>query len=1292
VYQGGNACLLLEDYPQAKEKGADNRSAHNIVTSARTQPSHLLNKRRLLEWLRANPNTRIEDVAYTTTARRMHHPIRFALTASSIQEAISKLETEVERSSSSASLVSRGAPVDVVFVFTGQGSHYADMGAELYRTSPAFREKVDLCVALCEGNKFPSFLDIITDDGVDMSTKDAAQIQLAVITLEMALTAFWRSAGIEPAMVIGHSLGEYAALYAAGVLSLADTLYLVGHRALMLLERCEPDSCAMLAVSTSVTIVRDHLNSLKSSSCGVACINSPSATVVSGTAEDLAKFQAGITAQDAKVRAKALSVPFAFHSFQMDPILQDYNALAGGVMYSPPKIPVASTLLGAVVDGPGIFNQDYLTQQTRQSVDFVGGLNAMKSKLNDPVWLEIGPAAVCTSFVRATLSPPSAKIMHTIESNTSNWMSISKSLSAAYMNGIDVDWLGLHTPYESNLELLTLPTYAWDVKDYWITHTDKSREAVAEKSPAPSLEPFVATCAQYLVSKSSSPKIQVTFRASISDPGFLALIDGHKMQQIGLASGSVFCDAALTAAKYALEYSGKKVVTAPSLTLHDPELLAPLTKRLVGLDGELLTTAVMESPSSNTVLVSFKATSARASHDLGSMKVKIHSPEKTQVNWDRMSYFIKAKMDERIKNSKDGSGHRMQPGIVYALFANAVEFSPAFKGIHEAYVANDFQEAAALVVLENDPPGSRFTASPYWGEALLHLAGFMVNGNPNKSQNTTFVVMGFESVEQTVTLEPGKQYFTYTRISRWENDTAFCDAFVFDPVSSKMVMQCVDLRYQELPRATWRHILDGPHAGSKERVTAPRIHKAAVKESKKNNEFVESEQTALDVARVEQEASKPQEEGSSASGVFSLILDSISHATGSDPSEFADDTMITDLGVDSIMAIEIVTTVKTESGVDLPAAFVFEYPTIGDLRLAFGGGPTTPEIKTGSAPSISEASIPEIHNSKPASEPESVDSPGSSVVRIERGLATPEDKDESDNDTSPAPIVRITLLQGRPGPTKTPLYLMADGTGTIATYIHLPAFKSKMPVYGIDSPFLRCPSRLTGRVGIEGVAKLIVDALVKAQPKGPMSIGGFSAGSMVAYEVSRQLAIAGRKVHSLLLMDMCSPRARMVKESELEEEDDGFAIFEAAIAKDGLWSSTSTTRLHFRAYFMAMHLYHPPPMTDKERPTRTAIIWAERGLVNRVADDPKLMKMLAGQGIPTKSYPGFMEDPKLGTFACLVPNKTKADLGPNGWDKYAGEMLTLSVNGDHLDLPMPGHVHLLHQQMEKAFSYFDSAN
>lgn len=1277
---GGNACMLLEDFtPANNEQGAaDPRSSHVIVTSARTRASYYANKGKLVEWLRANPAARIEDVAYTTTARRMHHPFRFACTASSIQDLTTKLEASDTTSSPSSS-----SQPPIVFVFTGQGSHYAGMGAELYRTSAVFREKVDLCVAICDGNKFPSFLDIIADDGVDVSNKDTAQIQLAVITLEIALTAFWRSAGIEPAMVMGHSLGEYAALHAAGVLSLADTLYLVNHRAQMLLERCEPESCAMLSVLTSVATARDHL--LQSSSCGVACINSPRATVISGTAEDLAQFQADIMGQDAKIRTKTLSVPFAFHSFQMDSILQDYVFLAGGVTYSAPKIPVASTLLASIVDGPGIFSQDYLGQQMRQTVDFVGGLNAVKSKFNNPVWLEIGPAAVCASFVRATLSPPPANIMHSIEANTSNWTSISKTLSAAYMNGVDIDWLAIHIPYESNLELLTLPAYAWDMKDYWVAWTERGSEVVPDKSQAASSDPYVATCAQYLVQKSSSPNIQVTFRASISDPGFLALIDGHKMQQIGLASGSVFCDAAATAAKYAIEYSGRKAVTATSLTLHDPELLAPLTKSLVGVNGELVTTAVMESPSSDTVLVSFKATSARASHNLGSIRVEISNPEKTQADWDRISYFIKAKMDTRIQSAKEGSGHRMQPEIIYALFANAVEFDPAFKGIQEGYIANDFQEAAALVVLPNDPPGSRFTFSPYWGEALVHLAGFMVNGNPNRSPHTTFIVMGFESTQQTVTFEPGKQYLAYTRISRWQKDTAYCDAYVFDPDSSRMVMQCINLRYQELPRATWRHILEGSDPGSKESAPVPRIHKADVKEIKKNQAAEESGQTSLDL-----------EEEVPAAGVFDLILDSISKSSGSDPSEFADDTAVADLGVDSIMAIEIVATVKAESGLDLPASFIFDYPTIADLRRAFGGAQPfkkAPEAKSSPTPSSVAASTPESPKSGPVSVPESASS-------LNSGIATPEDEEntkrqevqpnDNDNDKSPAPIVRITLLQGRAGSGKTPFYLMADGTGSIATYIHLPAFKSKMPVYGIDSPFLRCPTRLTGRVGITGVARLIVAALVKAQPKGPFFIGGFSAGCMVAFEVCRQLAAAGRKVDGLVLIDLCCPRPTLLDESAIKEEAKaGVAVFEAAVAKDGLWSSAATTEEHLSAYFVAMRLYNPPAMTAKERPAGTAVIWAEKGMINHIAGDPKMMKMLADEGIPTTAYPGYMEDPKLSPMACLVPDKTKADLGPNGWDRYAGDVLALSVDADHLDLPMPGHVHLLHAQLEKAFSHFN---
>ena len=195
---------------------------------------------------------------------------------------------------------------------------------------------------------------------------------------------------------------------------------------------------------------------------------------------------------------------------------------------------------------------------------------------------------------------------------------------------------------------------------------------------------------------------------------------------------------------------------------------------------------------------------------------------------------------------------------------------------------------------------------------------------------------------------------------------------------------------------------------------------------------------------------------------------------------------------------------------------------------------------------------------------------------------------------------------------------------------------------------------------------------------------------MVAFEVCRQLAAAGRKTDGLVLIDLCCPRPTLLDENTIKEESKaGVAVFEAAVAKDGLWSSSATTDAHLSAYFVAMRLYNPPPLTDQERPSGSAIIWAEKGMIYHIRGDPRMMQMLADEGIPTEAYPGYMEDPKLSPMACLVPDKTRADLGPNGWDRYAGNILTLSVDADHLDLPMPGHVHLLHAQLEKAFSHLE---
>ncbi|RHZ45040.1 uncharacterized protein CDV56_100457 [Aspergillus thermomutatus] len=1132
--------------PYTRSRAATQASS----SKTRTPLSHLANMCRLDAWLRANPNARIQDVAYSTTARKVHHPIKFALAASTLQEAVSKLEAEIQRATSSTK---KSAPPAVVFVFTGQGSHYAGMGGELYCTSPVFRKTADLCAAICASHQFPPFLDIITTDGVDMSTKNAAQVQLAVVTLQIALTAFWQSsAGIEAAMVIGHSLGEYAALHAAGVLSLTDTLYLVGQRARLLLERCEPNSCAMLSVSASAAMVRDHLARLRDLSCGAACINSPIATVISGTAEDLARIRTDMTTQDANTRTKMLSVPFAFHSFQMGAILPKYKALASGVTYLPPKIPVASTLLAFVVDVPDVFDEDCLAQQSGRRSTSTGASTPSSRRSR-------------TTTLSGSRSAP-ARINHTIDANNSNWASVSKIPVAAYTSGVDVDWLALHAPYESSLELLALPTYAF-------VRALPYHDGAVPRPQGP------------------DGQIQVTFRAGISDHGFMGVIDGHRIQQIGLASGTVFCDAAATVAKYALEYSGSKTgVTASHLTFHDPKLLAPLTRDLVGIDGDLLTKATVESASADVVLATFKATSKSGeSYDLGSVTVKYRSPDKAQADLDRVSFFIKAKMDERVRLSKEGSGHRMQPDIFFALFANAVEFSPDFRKVQEAYVAGDDKNPTR--------PG---------GHAL------------------TYALMGYDSIEQLAPIEPDKEYLTYTRISRWEGTLAFCAAYIFEPQMSRIVMQAVDLRYQQFKKTTWRHILGTrPHAAAAGPQDA--ISKSVSLPTAKETKMIHDNLSAAmaTVPMKQQRASKAQDNDKEEETPNGRIPDS---------------TEIADIGVDSIMAIEVVAAVR-EMGVDLPAAFVFEYLTIGDLRRAFGGGGQEDADTNDTSATPSSGDEDALLSPTPDDRFAPV-SPASSLVHVENEEPWTLAPELVDSNKSPPPSVRITLLQGRPKAGNTPLYMMTDGTGTVASFIHLRPFKSKQVVYGIDSPYLRCPSRMNSKVGIEGVAKLVVDALVKAHSTGPFMIGGYSVGCFVAFEMSLQLARAGRTVKGLLLIDMPCPRSRGMDQGKpLAEAEVNEAVLEGIVNRHGQW----ILRRHERVQAGS---------SAPKRPAKTAVIWAERGLVNRVSDDPARMQKLEGQGVPTRLYPGFMEDPKLSTFACHVPNKGEESLCPNGWESF----------------------------------------
>jgi noranthrone synthase len=400
---GGNTALLLEDAPQLPEiTMKDPRSSHIVTVSGHVAASLKTNVRKLIGYLsQTDEDTNLAQLSWTTTARRQHHKHRVTVTGSSTSDIIRALQEALDDGHGVTRSKNKH---NTVFAFTGQGSQYLGMGKQLFDTVPSFKSEIESLDRLCLSLGFPSFKEVIADTEGNVNDLPPVVIQLATTALEMALSDYMRVVGLEAKAVVGHSLGEYAALYAAGVLSAADTLFLVGKRAVLLKENCQPGTHAMLAVKMAVDQIHALLPQDGGIQCGIACINSPTDTVISGEVEHLqnARSLLGKTG----VKSTILKTPFALNSSQVEPVLAPFTDVATSVTFRKPVIPVISPLLEELVANDGVISGPYLTRHCREAVNMAAGLQAAQ-KLgtidDNTCFVEIGTQPVVCNMAKATL-------------------------------------------------------------------------------------------------------------------------------------------------------------------------------------------------------------------------------------------------------------------------------------------------------------------------------------------------------------------------------------------------------------------------------------------------------------------------------------------------------------------------------------------------------------------------------------------------------------------------------------------------------------------------------------------------------------------------------------------------------------------------------------------------------------------------------------------------------------------------------------------------------------------------
>ncbi|KAL5113729.1 hypothetical protein ACEQ8H_008402 [Pleosporales sp. CAS-2024a] len=318
------------------------------------------------------------------------------------------------------------------------------MSRTLYQTNTFFKRTIDRYCDLASNQGFCDFLPLIKNLEGDTSDYGTDATQLAITYIQIALSMLWQSWGVNPSRVISHSLGHYAALNTAGVLSEADTIFAVGIRAQMLRENCRPGTHSMLVVRADEHEVQPFLDSYD---VEVACINSPLEIVLSGERLKIETCREALGISG--IRSMVLDIPYAFHSSQVDCILKDFEMALRGINFKAPSIPVICPRMTAVVRKERLFNSAHLVEHFRNSVNIVDAIRVAKKEnfvgAHTQI-LEIGHNSTFSAILGANLGN-SCNVHASFKKDMDNWASLTEASQSLYISGLDIRWDQFHRDF-----------------------------------------------------------------------------------------------------------------------------------------------------------------------------------------------------------------------------------------------------------------------------------------------------------------------------------------------------------------------------------------------------------------------------------------------------------------------------------------------------------------------------------------------------------------------------------------------------------------------------------------------------------------------------------------------------------------------------------------------------------------------------------------------------------------------------------------------------------------------------
>lgn len=997
---GSNSALMVRQKPYGDAHAATLQlSKYPLYISAGSANSLARYSEKLLGWVRstqAEGRSNILSSLAFNLADRGNHSLSHTLatTVSSISDLEAKLEAAASNLGTTKPLGRESKPV--VLVFGGQESDFIGLSKDVYNSSKIFREHLD------------SVNDLLTSAGLESlypSIFSSQPIQ-NIVTLHSALFAIqyasaksWIDSGLEVSAVVGHSFGQLTALCISGTLSLPDALKLVSGRAALMQKHWGSEPGSMLFLQADRRTVDEILRSLDWARgnlyAEIACHNGPESHVVVGSSEAIEFLQKHVASTPhlrTTVRTKKLNVTNGFHSRFTEPLLPHLTVLARQLDWRHPTIHLETTEQFENTVDP---TYQIVSEHTRRPVFFQRAVERLASRFSQCTWLEVGRGSSVISLVKLSVGTATGHAFHSpqLTSGAKAPDSLTEITVDLWKAGYAAQYWPFHRSQKREYEHLSLPPIQFEKTRHWLAFTGRGQATEDTKAEVVEELEEVHEFLKF-INFTDGCKGEAVFRIDPKSDRFQQLLGGHVMAGQNLAPASLYFEAVARAALL-LENDTQATTYVP--IVEDLLMKSPIGRK-TNTKISLVLKKISDVHPSWTFSVSTQSTELLNAdpfeHSTGIVRLKKRDDRLAAREFERFESLTGHRRYDAVMSNPDAE--KMQGNHIYRAFNTVVYYGEAFRGIKQ--VASVGMEAAGRVKITptlEDPADQRLCDTPMT-DSFMQFAGFLVNYFNNPSMEDVFVCMKIEHIEIGGNFDPDAgEWFAYSTMSEGGETDAAADAYIFDARTKKMVMAVFGCRFSRMSQAMLARVLKSVNKSAADAAATPaqslaRTEKAIATPSAfapahepstvTNTSYEMDHEPPVVVAPNGGYMGKRQE-----------LFQVLSNVTDVPVEELSNDSTLDDLGVDSLMATEVLNDIRSVLGITIDLSSFLFFANLGalvdhvDEKL---GVPRSGGSSASSATSRRDSGVGDLSDNSPGTKSRTV-TPEATLISEQGGLAAP---------------------------------------------------------------------------------------------------------------------------------------------------------------------------------------------------------------------------------------------------------------------------------------------------------------